>query len=252
LSLMKVAVFSDVHGNALALDAVLADIALIGVDAFWVVGDLVANGPDPAGPIRKLRSLPNALFVRGNTDRKTLTGPNPAGTGMGFPAEPTKLRNLIETQQNFAWTRGAITAVGALDWLAAIPLEQRVTLPDGTRVLIVHAAPGHDDGPGINPQLNNQGIATALDGCDANLVIVGHTHKPLDKTVNGMRAFAVGSVSLPATSDRRAMWTLLRLEEDGFQLERHFVEYDIDQVVRALDQVRHPAAETLKRKFTGS
>ena len=47
---MRIAILSDIHGNSVALDAVLTDIATQGaVDAYWLLGDLVALGPDPVG-----------------------------------------------------------------------------------------------------------------------------------------------------------------------------------------------------------
>ena len=46
---MRLALLSDVHGNPIALDAVLKDIAAQGgADRYWVLGDLVAIGYDPA------------------------------------------------------------------------------------------------------------------------------------------------------------------------------------------------------------
>ena len=65
------AVISDVHGNLVALDAALADAS--GVDAYWLLGDLVAHGPRPAECVRRVRELPGLVAVRGNTDRYTLT-----------------------------------------------------------------------------------------------------------------------------------------------------------------------------------
>lgn len=54
---MRVAVLSDVHGNALALDAVLADIATQGVDATLCLGDHVSGPMDPAGVAERLAVL---------------------------------------------------------------------------------------------------------------------------------------------------------------------------------------------------
>ncbi|MBA2775069.1 MAG: metallophosphoesterase family protein, partial [Nocardioidaceae bacterium] len=51
---MRAAVFSDVHGNALALERVLQDADRCGVDEHWIAGDLVAHGPRPADTIRLL------------------------------------------------------------------------------------------------------------------------------------------------------------------------------------------------------
>ena len=50
---MRLAVFSDVHGNSIALDAVLADIERRGGgDGYVAAGDLAATGPDPLGALR--------------------------------------------------------------------------------------------------------------------------------------------------------------------------------------------------------
>ncbi|MCB0088534.1 MAG: metallophosphoesterase, partial [Caldilineaceae bacterium] len=59
--MIKIAILSDVHGNSTALDAVLADIATLGnIDAYWLLGDLVAMGPDPVGVMKRLKALPNS------------------------------------------------------------------------------------------------------------------------------------------------------------------------------------------------
>ncbi|MDQ3657978.1 MAG: metallophosphatase family protein, partial [Chloroflexota bacterium] len=149
---MRVAIFSDVHGNAIALDAVLADIARTGgVDAYWFVGDAVALGSDPVGTLQRLETLPGLVAVRGNTDREVVDGaPDVEADILDLAAnDPARARRALAMRRNFDWTSGAITAAGRLDWLAGLDVEARVTLPDGTRVLLVHAAPGTDDGPGI-------------------------------------------------------------------------------------------------------
>src|SRR5712691_2083255 len=76
--LMRLAIFSDIHGNPLALDAVLADIQSQGeVDAYWVLGDFAALGYDPVTPLEKITALSHASFTRGNTDRYVVTGDLP-------------------------------------------------------------------------------------------------------------------------------------------------------------------------------
>lgn len=249
---MRAAVFSDVHGNLAALDAVLADASAAGVEEFWVVGDLVAHGPEPAATIRRLMSLSKARMVRGNTDRYVLTGDV---SGMIPPIDEVRsdadVQVLVGAMSSFAWTRGAVTAVGGYDWLASLPLEERLTLPGGTRVLLVHAAPGRDDGPGVRPtmtdhELRDAGVADA----SADLIFVGHTHVPADYVVAGVRVVNLGTVGVPVTEERRAMWTLLLSDEDGFSIERRFAEYNVDAVLAALDRDHHPSADWLKAKFS--
>ena len=244
---MRVAVFSDVHGNLAALDAVLADARRADVDEFWVAGDLVAHGPHPAATIRRLMELPNARFVRGNTDRYVLTGEL-------SPVMPlSDVGMLVRASCSFAWTRGAITAVGGYDWLASLPVERTATLPDGCRTLMVHASPGQDDGPGLFAELTDRElIAAGVVDSGAELIFVGHTHVPLDRTVAGVRVVNLGSVSLPFTAEERAMWTLLDANKDGFTVQRRYADYDIDAVARALDSEHHPSAEWLKSKLRRS
>src|SRR3712207_448878 len=133
---MRLALLSDVHGNPIALDAVLADIQDCGgVDGYWILGDLAAIGYDPVTVLERLARLPNVRIVQGNTDRYVVTGERPPPTAADVQANRQLLPTLIEVAQSFAWTQGYVTAAGWLDWLAALPLEQRVTLPDGTRLL---------------------------------------------------------------------------------------------------------------------
>lgn len=243
---MRAAVFSDVHGNLLALEAVLADAAAAEVDEIWVVGDLVAHGPHPAATIRRLMGLSDARSVRGNTDRYVLTGEVSAM----MPSSDIEM--LVSASRSFAWTCGAISAVGGFDWLASLPVEATIILPSGLQALMVHASPGRDDGPGLHPELSDQEMLDAgVADSGAALVFVGHTHLPMDRTVAGVRVVNVGSVSLPFTVDRRAMWTLLDADEAGFSVESRFADYDITAVATALDVEHHPSADWLKEKLLG-
>src|SRR5688572_27923984 len=71
---MRIAVFSDVHGNPIALEAVLEDIAAVGgVDAHWFVGDAAMIGIDPVASLSRLVALPGLVAVRGNGDRRVAT-----------------------------------------------------------------------------------------------------------------------------------------------------------------------------------
>src|SRR5215472_4794911 len=112
---MRLAIFSDVHGNPIALDAVLADIrARGGVDGYWILGDFVAMGFDPAAVLRALTALPNARFVRGNTDRYVLTGQGATGRGpltiADAQANPDLVPTLVSISQGLAWTYGYLAA----------------------------------------------------------------------------------------------------------------------------------------------
>ena len=210
---MRIALISDIHGNLLALEAVLADIAdQGGVDAYWILGDFSSLGYDPVGVLERVTQLSNALFSRGNHDRYTVTGEQPGPTLEQAQAKPKLMPFLLAMATNLAWTQGHIRASGWWNWLEDLPLELRLTLPDGTRMLGVHAAPGLDDGPGIIPLLNDEGLSTLLAPAEADLVIVGHTHVPLDRTIDQVRVVNLGSVSNPMRSRLEASYALLEAD----------------------------------------
>lgn len=237
---MRLAIFSDIHGNPLALDAVLAAIQRQGeADAYWVLGDFAALGYDPVTPLETMTALPQASFTRGNTDRYVVTQDLPVPPEKVLE-EPALLPEIIEATRSFSWTRGYLSAAGWLDWLTTLPLDVRLTLPDGTRVLGVHASPGRDDGPGLHPKHSDGDLEQRLAGCEADLVIVGHTHVPMDRQVGKIRVINLGSVSNPVTSGLQATYVLLEADAQGYRIQVRRVDYDHEAVVKAIVQARHP------------
>lgn len=249
---MKVAIFSDVHGNSLALAAVLADAESVGVDAWWCLGDVAELGYDPAGSLQRVAPLPNLVAVRGNADRLVVTDSErlvaEAVVLAGNNADAAE-HDLVYAR-GAAWTAGAAHAVGLRTWLAALPVEQRLTLPDGTRVLLVHASPGRDDGPGIRPQDDVTVTSDRLSGADAELVVVGHTHLPFELSVGHVRVWNPGSVSNPVTAEKRAMWTLLDAERTGHTMTCRYVDYDKAAMLAALERSGAPTRKLTRRFWT--
>lgn len=249
---MRLAILSDIHGNPIALDAVRADIARAGgVDGYWLLGDYAAIGPDPVAVIEQVRALPNAQCVRGNTDRYATTQAVPENWIELARARPDELDAFMGMARSMAWTMGAVTAAGELGWLSGLPLEMRMTLPDGARVLGVHAAPGTDDGKGLRPTMSDEVLRAALAGCQADLVLVGHTHIPLDRVVDGVRIFNPGSVSNALVEDLRAKYAILTADASGHAIEPRLVDYDREAVIALTDKVRHPAAARIAQFMRG-
>jgi predicted phosphodiesterase len=246
---MRIAILSDIHGNSVALDAVLADAQAAGADAWWVVGDLAMMGPDPVGSLERLNALPNALFVRGNTDRYVC---NPIDlSDIDAAAQTHGAAAIAERVAVQAWTQGVLLTSGWLSWLSTLGVEQRAALPDGTQALIVHASPGTDDGRGIRPVMSDGEIATAIEGCDANLVFVGHTHWQLERTVGGVHIVNQGSVSMPFSADTRASYYLLHADQTGHALEHRRVSYDTGEVLDHARRIHFPGIGILGRALRG-
>jgi predicted phosphodiesterase len=232
---------SDVHGNRIALEAVVADGRSAGVDTWWVLGDLVAIGPDPVSTLHLLRELPGVKFVRGNTDRYVVSGDRPFPHAADVGRDPSLLPLFEAVESSFAWTRDQMGEQN-LEWLAALPASQRLVLDDGTILLGIHASVRSDDGAGITPDVPDADLAALLAGADAHVICGGHTHRATDRRVGEHRAVNLGSVSNPITSDLRASYVVIDHDRDGHHLQHRRIAYDHDAVLARLARSSHPEA----------
>ena len=178
---MRFAVISDVHGNSLALDAVLDDIARQGVTNIFCLGDNVSGPVDPAGAIERLTAL-GGLSIRGNHDRWTA---DPSLNGSG----------KID-----AFARSQLSQV-QLAWLTALP----ATATYGDSVFLCHGTPDDDETPWLDQFYT--GRATTLPGeaevtdiagsLDYELLLCGHTHIPRSvRLADGRLIVNPGSVGM--------------------------------------------------------
>jgi predicted phosphodiesterase len=237
-----IGILSDVHGNRVALDAVIADSLSKGVGAWWVLGDLVAIGPDPVSTLERLTDLPGVRFVRGNTDRYVVTGDRPPPHEEDVERDAS-LRPLFDAvESSFAWTREAVESDGWVTWLADLPTEQRAVLSDGTRLLGIHASPASDDGEGITPAIPETALREMLADVHADIICAGHTHQATDRQIADQRAVNLGSVSNPITSDLRATYVIVNDDRHGHRLVHQRVDYDHDAVLARLRRSSHPQA----------
>lgn len=253
---MRIALLSDTHGNSIALAAVLAEIEREGgAEAFWFLGDAAPIGFDPVGTVKLLAALPNLAAVRGNGDRRLARDPeevravSEATIATVGESEAAIWRSVLADSE---WARDQLKRCGWFGWVAGLPLEDRQVLPDGTRVLLVHAAPGTDEGPGISPVRSDDEVAVALDGAEADLVLVGHTHQVVDRTVNGVRVVNPGSISNPPQGGDQARWMMLEADREGYTLTQRSTPYDLEAMLAALAESGHPDPSHIVEFWVGS
>jgi predicted phosphodiesterase len=230
----KLAVLSDIHGNSLALGAVLADLdAQGGADYVVVLGDLAVFGPDPAGVLNLLWEREPVFYVRGNTDRYLVEGQYPGGPG----SQSWESQVLA----SFPWTARQLGEAG-LQFLASLPPQQLLRLDGDHTILAVHGSPRSDE-EGIRRDTPDAELASMLSGRSYTLLLCAHTHLPLDRMVVGRRVVNVGSVGLPFDGDPGASYARVYLEPGGgYQVEFRRVTYDVEAVVSQLFVVDHPTA----------
>lgn len=245
-------IIADVHGNEVALRAVLKDADRLAVDRWWVLGDLVLFGPRPAEVLELLNGLPGVRMLRGNTDRYVLTDEQPAPHAT--PADAVGSVDLVQRYgamaAGIAWTRDVLDQAGSLTALDRLPTELRLELPSGGRILGVHATPRADDGHGIDPDVPDDELGPLLAGCAADVVVGGHMHVPTDRMLDGVRVLNPGSVGIPRACGI-AGWLLLTADGNALSVEQRGVPFDVDAVVGDFRRRRHPNAEFVSSILTG-
>lgn len=244
---MRLAIFSDVHANLPALDAVLADIAAEGVDAQYALGDLVGYAPWPNEVLERLRDhgLP---IVMGNYDDGTAYDRAECGCAYKDPIE----KELGD--RSFAWTKAHVNDVNR-QWLTTLAPEIRFEA-DGLRFLLVHGSPRR-----INEYLfedkPDATFARIAADADADVIVCGHTHRPYEKTVEGVRFINVGSAGKPKDGDPRACWARIETGPGGtVRVAMRRVAYDVERAAAAIlaSDLPHEFADQLReaRGYVGA
>lgn len=241
---MRVAVLADVHGNVPALEAVLSHLKEQGdADEIWVLGDLAIFCPYPVQTLERLRALPKARLLQGNTDRYIATGRRPPQIAVQDDAQWKKMPAFLEQREdNFRWTVEQLN-YHWYKFLRDLPTEHQVDIPGYGSVLAVHASPRSDE-VGIWEDTPEDELADILAGVDARLVVCGHTHHQMGRWL-GEEIWVVnsGSVGLPLDGDQRAAYAILDFEDSDCWASFHRVEYDVEGVIARLEEVGHPALE---------
>ena len=225
---MKIAAISDIHGNLDALDAVLADIALRGVDMIVNLGDIVSGHLQPRATAARLMAL-DLPTIRGNHERQLFGDPARMGESDAFARA-----QLLPEQ---------------LAWIAALPATLRLRKD----VLLVHGTPQSDlvyflDS--VTPQGSRAAtpaeVAERAGSADAALILCGHTHMPRSMRLDdGHLVVNPGSVGLQAYDDDHghphvmengtphARYAIAEQGADGaWTAHFHAVAYDWEQAAR--------------------
>jgi len=188
---MKIALLGDVHGNHLALRAVLAAANESGVEHLLVTGDLVGYYFWPVEAMELLAPWESRMtLVKGNHEVMLELALQDAGFLSQVDRRyGTGLRIALES-----------LSPAQLDRLTNLPHPEAVEL-DGRRILLCHGAPWDLDCyiyPDADPALLEQCAAGEYEW-----VVQGHTHYAMHHNVRGTNIVNPGSAGQPRNRDLR-------------------------------------------------
>ncbi len=240
---VRLAVFSDIHANLPAMEAVAEHIRTRGYDGVYCLGDMGGYAAEPNEVQEAVMNM-GCSCIMGNYDDGV--GHNRDDCGCHY----SKPIDIEMSHISFTWTRAHTTDTNK-EWLRALPLTVRDEI-EGRRVLFCHGSPRSNTeylfdtrSDGYYRQYTSGGKWDA----QADVILFGHTHVPFHRVVDEVQFVNTGSVGRPKDGDNRAGYTVLTFCENKLRVEQVRVEYDIERACQTLIRAGLPSyfAEYLRR-----
>lgn len=235
---MRLAIFSDVHANLPALEAVWADILVQAPDAVYCLGDLVGYATFPNEVVQFMRKH-HIPTIAGNYDFGV--GANSDDCGCAYKTDADQQRGA----ESIAYTNNAVTEE-TRHYLARLPKHLRVIHATG-EVLMVHGSPRK-----INEYLfaerPDNSLLRLMESEQADVMLFGHTHKPyhriitteVDGNTRYHHAINTGSVGKPKDGDPRGGYVLLTLTGEPIATSPHAIRVEFVRIPYDIEATATP------------
>jgi putative phosphoesterase len=244
---MKIALFSDIHANLPAFEAMLENLAGQKVDAVYCLGDLVGYNVWPNEVISEIRKRGIATLA-GNHDPK-------AGKLV------TTADSLREHGKNYGYH--LITAKNR-NYLATLPAHIRLEfkLNDAPlNIVLAHGSTRSID-EYVLEDLEESYVLEMMTGANADVLCVGHSHKPYHRIIQTDSGFKhvinTGSVGKPKDGNPKGCYVLLTLNKKSLMTSKECIKvefvrftYDVEKAATAVEKSPLPDefADQLRKAY---
>ncbi|AIF69141.1 metallophosphoesterase [Palaeococcus pacificus DY20341] len=215
---MLIALISDIHSNLEALEAVWHKVKK--ADVIFCLGDLVGYGANPNEVVeffKEQMEKREILCVRGNHD-------NAVAFGIDWGFNPYA-REAIKWHQR-------VMSIENLEFLRQLPVRQLFIDNKNSSYLLIHGSPRAPLDEYLLPWLPDSEFKSVLSYIKQDNLIVGHTHMPMLREIEGRRIINPGGVGQPRDGDWRASYAFIDTETKEVYFERE--EYDVDKAARKI------------------
>jgi len=253
---MKIAIFSDVHGNLTALEAVLSDIKKQAPDLIIFAGDLCLFGPRPAACLNLIRQG-GIASIYGDKDELLSNQPLLSDD---IQTEEQERRQEIADNADWTWAQ---LSENDRAWLRTLPFHRRVSPTPNPRddLFIVHANPKdvkqyiyptegkqRDIYGEVKQPDNDVRLRHLLGDLFTGVLAFGHLHVPNIRRWQHLILANISSVSLPQDGDMRAKYGLLTWKaRSGWTIEHRYISYDVAKEIALLTELQPPGWESFRR-----
>ncbi|MEH7109019.1 metallophosphoesterase family protein [Bacillus sp. JJ1764] len=229
---MKIAFISDIHGNAVALEAVLNDIKKRDLDKVFVLGDICYRGPEPKRSLDLVRSL-NTKVIKGNADEWVIRG-------IMDGEVPESVSKMMSKERDWIFSHLDDTDI---TYLQELPSELNLKI-ENVKIHAYHATP-NSLFEVVLPNESDENVKGKMMTEDADLYVYAHIHKPFIRYIDGKCIINIGSVGLPFDGLTMASYALIEIESSFYQASIVRVKYDLDKVIEQFSVSDYPNKEKM-------
>lgn len=230
---MRIAFLSDIHGNAIALDAVLEDIKHRKVDRVVILGDLCYRGPEPKRALELVKEL-NTEVIKGNADEWIVKG-------VQHGEVPEHVLEIMNKERE--WTLAKLDDE-SINYLKNLPQELNIEI-EGLKIHTYHATP-HSLFEVVSPNETEYNIVKNMMIEEADIYVYAHIHKSYIRYINGKCIINTGSVGLPFDGSNKSAYVIVEIDDyNNVQTSIIRVSYDVEKVIKQFQLSNYPNKELM-------
>jgi len=201
---MKFIIFSDIHGNALALKECIKEIEHMSVDAIIWCGDYITDFPESHEVIDIIKNYSDkykSYVVSGNREQYIIDYLH--GKEFGF-----------KQKKNIEYTYDLLTKTD-IEWIESLPESIEIELESNSKIFVSHKCTYEN-----------------IENCKYK--IFGHSHIQCNFVRDGVKFINPGSVGIPVDENIGAQFGILEITKSYEKIEEYVVKYDIEKVINKL------------------
>lgn len=237
---MKIAIIADIHNNVVALEAILNEFKKNDCNEILCCGDIIGIGPYPEETVQKIMSLTNIKCVLGNHEKYLIEG-----LKLPYPDD------MSEGEAEHHLWEHRMLSYSSKKFIHKLPPKFEL-VREGIKILVLHYTMND------NFDCINYIQTPSLDDCtkmfaeyDADIIVYGHNHMSSFVKSNEKMYINCGSLGCPHRFIGEAKGGIITIYDGKVDFEMINANYDINKVIRKIDDIRYSDFEIIKHIFYG-
>jgi putative phosphoesterase len=224
----KILLLGDIHANYPALEAIIKYIQPDRFDRIVNTGDFTVYSTFPNETIQWFRERKRTICILGNTDRKILRI---------LKGKKLKKPKKNEKRVMYFWTSEHLHPENII-YLKSLPKKTDITV-GGFRIGIFHGT-REDPDEELFPSAPESRFQQLAKDSPYPVHIMGHSHVPFYKIVDGIHFINPGSVGRMFDGDPRASFAILKITSEKIAVEHFRIPYAVEAVIADLKNQKLP------------